>query len=67
MAMQRAQLPYLANFYKDISRTKQRELLEAEKIKQGLPKQIQERISTDLMLDLLHRLDAICRSTGCCY
>ena len=44
LAMQRAQLPYLANFYKDISRTKQRELLEAEKIKQGLPKQIQERI-----------------------
>ena len=44
MAMQRAELPYLANFYKDISRTKQRELLEAEKIKQGLPKQIQERI-----------------------
>tara|TARA_B000000532_G_C18821117_1_gene385948 strand:- start:291 stop:947 length:657 start_codon:yes stop_codon:yes gene_type:complete len=44
LAMQRAQLPFLANFYKDISRTKQRELLEAEKIKQGLPKQIQERI-----------------------
>ena len=46
MAMQRAELPYLANFYKDISRTKQRELLEAEKIKQGLPKQIQERLAT---------------------
>ena len=44
LAMQRAQLPFLANFYKDISRAKQRELLEAEKIKQGLPKQIQERI-----------------------
>ena len=44
LAMQRAQLPYLANFYKDISASKQRELLEAEKIKQGLPKQIQERI-----------------------
>ena len=44
LAMQRAQLPFLANFYKDISRTKQRELLEAEKIKQGLPQQIQERI-----------------------
>tara|TARA_B100002019_G_scaffold282470_1_gene287746 strand:+ start:627 stop:1283 length:657 start_codon:yes stop_codon:yes gene_type:complete len=44
LAMQRAQLPYLANFYKDISRAKQRELLEAEKIKQGLPKQIQDRL-----------------------
>tara|TARA_A100001201_G_C4037295_1_gene185576 strand:+ start:190 stop:867 length:678 start_codon:yes stop_codon:yes gene_type:complete len=44
LAMQRAQLPYLANFYKDISASKQRELLEAEKIKQGLPQQIQERI-----------------------
>ncbi len=44
LAMQRAQLPYLANFYKDISRSKQRELLEAEKIKQGLPKQIQDRL-----------------------
>ena len=44
LAMQKAQLPFLANFYKDISRTKQRELLEAEKIKQGLPQQIQERI-----------------------
>jgi len=42
--MQRAQLPFLANFYKDISRTKQRELLEAEKIKEGLPGRIQERI-----------------------
>ena len=42
----RAQLPFLANFYKDISRTKQRDLLEAEKIKQGLPKQIQERLAT---------------------
>ena len=44
LAMQRAQLPFLANFYKDISRTKQRELLEAEKIKEGLPGRIQERI-----------------------
>jgi len=44
LAMQRAQLPFLANFYKDISRAKQRELLEAEKIKQGLPKQIQDRL-----------------------
>ena len=46
MAMQRAELPYLANFYKDISRTKQRELLEAEKIKQGLPNAIQSRLAT---------------------
>ena len=28
LAMQRAQLPYLANFYKDISASKQRELLD---------------------------------------
>ena len=46
LAMQRAQLPYLANFYKDISRAKQRELLEAEKIKQGLPNAIQSRLAT---------------------
>ena len=46
LAMQRAQLPYLANFYKDISRTKQRELLEAEKIKQGLPNAVQSRLAT---------------------
>ncbi len=44
LAMQRAQLPFLANFYKDISRTKQRELLEAEKIKEGLPGRIQDRL-----------------------
>jgi len=46
LAMQRAQLPFLANFYKDISRAKQRELLEAEKIKQGLPNAIQSRLAT---------------------
>ena len=46
LAMQRAQLPFLANFYKDISRARQRGLLEAEKIKQGLPNAIQSRLAT---------------------
>tara|TARA_A100000172_G_scaffold76291_1_gene59681 strand:+ start:85 stop:741 length:657 start_codon:yes stop_codon:yes gene_type:complete len=43
-AMQRAQLPYYADFYKDLSKTKQEELLRARQIQEGFAGPTQERI-----------------------
>ena len=44
MAAMRAQLPYIANYMKDLSTFKQDQLLAAEREKQGMAKQIQERL-----------------------
>ena len=44
MAAMRAQLPYIANYMKDLSTFKQAQLLDAERAKQGMAKQIQERL-----------------------
>ena len=43
-ALMRADLPYYADYFEDISRRKQQQLLDAEAIKQSLPNQIQKRI-----------------------
>ena len=44
MLAYRAQLPYIANYMKDLSTFKQNQLLQATKFKQGLPDAIQDRI-----------------------
>jgi hypothetical protein len=44
MLAYRTQLPYISNYMKDLSTFKQRQLLDAEKIKQSLPNAIQDRI-----------------------
>ena len=46
MAAQRAQLPFIVNQMKDLSSFKQRQLLDAEKIKQSFPNAIQARMLT---------------------
>ena len=46
MAAQRAQLPFIVNQMKDLSTFKQRQLLDAEKIKQSFPNAIQARMLT---------------------
>ena len=46
MAAQRAQLPFIVNQMKDLSTFKQRQLLDAEKIKQSFPNAIQARLLT---------------------
>jgi len=46
MAAQRAQLPFITNQMKDLSTFKQRQLLDAEKIKQSFPNAIQSRLLT---------------------
>ena len=46
MAAQRAQLPFITNQMKDLSTFKQRQLLDAEKIKQSFPNAIQARMLT---------------------
>ena len=44
MAAYRSQLPYISNYMKDLSTFKQRQLLDAEKIKQSLPNAVQSRL-----------------------
>ena len=46
MAAQRAMLPFITNQMKDLSTFKQRQLLDAEKIKQSFPNAIQARLLT---------------------
>ena len=46
MAMMRANLPFITNQMKDLSTFKQRQLLDAEKIKQSFPNAIQSRLLT---------------------
>ena len=46
MAAQRAMLPFITNQMKDLSTFKQRQLLDAEKIKQSFPNAIQARMLT---------------------
>ena len=46
MAAQRAQLPFITKQMKDLSTFKQRQLLDAEKIKQSFPNAIQARLLT---------------------
>ena len=46
MAAQRAMLPFITNQMKDLSTFKQRQLLDAEKIKQSFPNAIQSRLLT---------------------
>ena len=43
-ALMRADLPYYADYFEDISRRKQQQLLDAEAIKQNLPNAIQSRL-----------------------
>ena len=44
MLAYRTQLPYISNYMKDLSTFKQRQLLDAEKIKQSLPNAVQDRL-----------------------
>ena len=46
MAAYRSQLPYISNMMKDLSTFKQRQLLDAERIKQSLPNAVQARLAT---------------------
>ena len=46
MAAQRAMLPFITNQMKDLSTFKQRQLLDAEKIKQSFPNAVQSRLLT---------------------
>ena len=46
MAAYRSQLPFITNQMKDLSTFKQRQLLDAEKIKQSFPNAIQSRLLT---------------------
>ena len=46
MAAQRTMLPFITNQMKDLSTFKQRQLLDAEKIKQSFPNAIQSRLLT---------------------
>jgi len=46
MAAQRAQLPFITKQMKDLSTFKQRQLLDAEKIKQSFPNAVQARLLT---------------------
>ena len=46
MAAYRAQMPFITRQMKDLSTFKQRQLLDAEKIKQSLPNAVQSRLAT---------------------
>ena len=46
MAAYRSQLPFITNQMKDLSTFKQRQLLDAERVKQSLPNAVQARLAT---------------------